>query len=340
MRWARSAPWSAWASRSGRRWAVSWWHTRRGWILVNLPLGLLAFALLRRRVPRDEVLPGAQRVELAQPLLWAGGLAGLMLALTRGPEHGWGERLSLMLAGAGASLLAAFMLVQQRSKHPLMPLRLVRGPLGWAVTLTFLGQLLSVSVGFSLPLVLEGLAGMSAARSGAWLAVLPGAALLCAPLAGRWADRWGAHRLTVAGMGLTALGLAWLSQLGAWIGGWPLAGALAMVGVGQGLFAVPNASALLSLVPPESLGLASGLQGTTRNLGIASGVAVTGALLSARYLALAGAPLALGAVNPLDHAAFATAASETYGLFAFVAAGAAALAWRVRAPARAPGAIG
>ena len=193
-----------------------------------------------------------------------------------------------------------------------------------------------MSVGFSLPLVLEGLAGMSGARSGAWLAVLPGAALLCAPLAGRWADRWGAHPLTVGGMLLTALGLAWLSQLGSSLGGWPLAGALAMVGVGQGLFAVPNASALLSLVPPESLGLASGLQGTTRNLGIASGVAVTGALLTARYLALAGAPLALGSVNPLDQAAFATAVSETYGLFAFVAVGAAALAWRVRVPARVP----
>ena len=304
-------------------------------VLVNLPLGLLALLLLRRRVPHDGAPAEAPRVELLQPLLWAGGLAGLMLALTRGPEHGWGERWVLMLAVAGVLLLVAFLAVQQRSKHPLMPLRLVKGPLGWAVTLTFLGQLLSVSVGFSLPLVLEGLAGMSAARSGAWLAVLPGAALLCAPLAGRWADRWGAHRLTVSGMLLTALGLAWLSQSGGSVGGWSLAGALAMVGVGQGLFAVPNASALLSLVPPESLGLASGLQGTTRNLGIASGVAVTGVLLTARYHALAGLPLALGAASPLDRPAFATAASETYGLFAIVAAAAAALAWRVRAPARA-----
>jgi len=308
------------------------------WIfLVNLPLGLLAFWLLRRRVPRDPPRADAHPVPAVQPLLWAGALAALMLALTRGPEHGWADPRGLALVAAGLILLVVFLLEQRRSAQPLMPLRLVTGPLGGAITLTFLGQLLSVSVGFSLPLVLEGLAGMSAARSGAWLAVLPGAALLCAPLAGRWADRWGAHRLTVAGMLLTALGLAGLARLGPSLGGWPLAGSLVLVGVGQGLFAVPNASALLSLVPAESLGLASGLQGTARNLGIASAVAVTGALLTARYHALAGLPLALGA-HPLDSPAFAVAASETYGLFALLAVAAAALAWRVRAPARAPGA--
>ncbi len=310
------------------------------WIfLVNLPLGLLAFWLLRRRVPRDAPVSETHRFEFVQPLLWAGGLAGLMLALTRGPEHGWSEPFGLLLAGAGALLLTAFLMLQRAAKRPLMPLHLVSGPLGGAITLTFLGQMLSVCVGFSLPLVLEALGGMTAARSGAWLAVLPGAALLCAPLAGRWADRWGARRLTVAGMLLTALGLAWLSRLGPSVHGWPLAGALVMVGVGQGLFAVPNASALLSLVPAESLGLATGLQGTTRNLGIASGVAVTGALLTGRYHALAGVPLALGANGPFDRGAFATAASETYGLFALVAVAAAGLAWLVRAPqgARAAG---
>ena len=305
------------------------------WIfLVNLPLGLLAYGLLRRRVPRDHITPDASAWDGRQPLLWAGALVGVMLALTRGPERGWSDPGVLLFGSAGVLLGMTFLAVQGRTKHPLMPLHLVTGPLGGAITLTFLGQLLSVSVGFSLPLVLETLGGMTPARSGAWLAVLPGAALLCAPLAGRWADRWGAHRLTVAGMLLTAIGLAWLARLGESVAGWPLAGALALVGTGQGLFAVPNASALLSLVPPESLGLASGLQGTMRNLGIASGVAVTGALLTARYHTLAGVPLALRASAPFDREAFAAAASEAYGLFAVVAVGAAALAWRVRASQR------
>jgi len=162
--------------------------------------------------------------------------------------------------------------------------------------------------------------------------VLPGAALLCAPLAGRLADRFGSHRLTVSGMALSALGLAWLSRLGAQVAGWPLAGALTLLGVGQGLFAVPNASALLSLVPAESLGLASGLQGTTRSLGIAAGVAFTGAFMTGRYHLLSGATLSLGSHAPLDRGAFAIASQQTYALLAGVAVLAAGLASRVRVP--------
>jgi len=303
------------------------------WIfLINLPLGLLASWLLRRRVPADAPAPGAGRLPVAPPLLWATGLAALMLALTRGPEHGWTDPAVLGFGAAGVIALSTFLAVQGRGGEPLLPLRLVAGPLGGAVTLTFLGQLLTVGVGFSLPLVLEELGGMSAARSGAWLAVLPGAALLCAPLAGRLADRLGSHRLTVTGMVLSALGLAWLSRLGAQVAGWPLAGALTLLGVGQGLFAVPNASALLSLVPAESLGLASGLQGTTRSLGIAAGVAFTGAFLTGRYHVLSGATLNLGAHAPLDRGAFAVASHQTYALLAGVALLAAGLATRVRVP--------
>src|SRR5206468_3343465 len=144
-------------------------------------------------------------------------------------------------------------------------------------------QLLSVSVGFHMPLVLEEIGGFSAARSGAWLAVLPLSALVCAPLAGRLADRLGPRTLTTTGMLLTAAGLWALARLGAMPAGVQLAAGLALVGFGQGLFAVPNASALLSLVPPQRLGLASGLQGTSRNLGITAGIALTGALVTARY---------------------------------------------------------
>ena len=310
-------------------------HASWRWIFfLNLPLGLLAWWLLQQRVLPDPVTPGAAKVDLVQPALWASGLAALMLALTRGPESGWTDALVLGGAAAGVLLLVAFFAVQSRSSDPLLPLDLVVGPLGAAVSLTFLGQLLSVSVGFHMPLVLEETGGLSAAQSGAWLAVLPLAALFCAPVAGRLADKLGARTLTVTGMALTAFGMWLLANLGVMPAGAKLAAGLTLIGIGQGLFAVPNASALLSLVPPERLGLASGLQSTTRNLGLAAGVAFTGAMVTARYHAHAGSPLHLGALGGVDRGAFVLATHEAFTALAVLGLFATWLAWRVRARQR------
>ena len=318
------------------------------WIfLVNLPLGLLAFMMLRRRVPRDAATGGAHGIPVVPTLLWALGLAALMLALTRGAERGWATPMVGALVAVGAVLLAAFALTQRRggtaprsATPPLLPLDVVTGPLGAALTLTFLGQALSVSVGFHLPLVMEALGGWSPARAGAWLAILPGAALLCAPAAGRFADRIGTRPLTVAGMLLTALGFVVLAQMNAGLPALPLAAGMVLVGVGQGLFAIPNATALLSLVPPARLGLASGLQGTSRNLGIASGVAITGAVVLARYRSLSGTTLALGGPSPVDAEALRQATQQAFAGLAVLALVAAALAWRAGDTRRPAGAAG
>jgi MFS family permease len=312
------------------------------WIfLVNLPLGVLAWNLLQRRVPADPTPSTSRRPAGAPvpsalfgfgvaPLAWAVALAALTLAVTRGPESGWTDSLVLGSAAAGAVLLALFFASQRSATEPLLPLDLVRGPLGAAVSLTFLGQVLSAGVGFHMPLVLEETGGFSPARSGAWLSVLPLAALFCAPVAGRLADRIGPRTLTTVGMVLTAAGLWLLANLGALPAGARLATGLALVGVGQGLFAVPNASALLSLVPPDRLGLASGLQGTTRNLGIAAGIALTGALVTARYHTHARASLRLARAGGLDHHAFVLSTREAFQALAVLALVSALLAWFAR----------
>ena len=308
-------------------------HASWRWIFfVNLPLGLLAWNLLQKRVPPDQPNVDAVALDGIPPLLWAGGLAGVMLALTRAPEHGLGDPFVLVAGIGGALLLTVFFVLQANSPRPMLPLDLLFGPLGGAVTLTFLGQLLSVSVGFLMPLVLEETGGLTAAQSGSWLAILPVAALFCAPLAGRLADRVGPRSLTVTGMALTAVGLGLLSRLGVMPAGMSLVLGLMLIGIGLGLFAVPNASALLSLVPPERLGIATGLQGTTRSLGIATGIALTGALATLRYHTHAHAELHLGVPGGVDRMAFVLATRDTFFGLALLAVVAAWLAWRVRTP--------
>jgi EmrB/QacA subfamily drug resistance transporter len=299
-------------------------HLSWRWIfLVNLPIGLVAQWQLWSRVPPDG--PG-QRTTLSLPaaVLWSGALVALMLALSRGPAHGWGDAHVWPLLAVAAALLAGFAWDEARSAHPLLPLDLLRGPLGVATTLTMLVNGLGITVGFHLPLYLEEVVGLDAEHTGRWLALMPLLALVLAPLAGRWSDRFGARPLLVAGTLTMAIGFGVLARLGVpthpgHVPGVVLGGLL-LIGVGMGVFSVPNSSAALGSVPAERLGLASGLQATMRNLGISAGAAAMAAIVASRYAAHGGGLLAASAgsraARPL---AFALATRDAYLAMAAVA---------------------
>lgn len=308
-------------------------HFSWRWIFfLNLPLGVLAWLLLRARVPADPAPRPGGALDVAGALAWCVALVALMLGLSRGPAAGWRAASVWPLFPIAAAALAAFVAIERRveargAMPPLLPIRLLAGPLGVAVFLTLTGQALSIAVGFHLPLYLEEVLGFDALKSGSWLAVLPVAALLCAPLAGALADRLGTRPLAAFGMALTAVGLWLISHVGVAPHPAQLIGGMVLVGVGQGLFAVPNSSALLSTVPAGQLGIASGLQATTRNLGIATGAAVMAALVATRYAAQGGGPLGAGGSGAGHRLAFAAATHDAYLVWAAVAGGAAVLAW-------------
>lgn len=301
------------------------------WIfLVNLPIGALALWQLRTRVPADGPPRKDVRLGLESGAAWTCSLVCLMLALSRGPEHGWGSKGAWTLFGMTGLALAAFALLERRSQNPLLPVALLRGPLGATATLTLLGQALSIAVGFHLPLYFEEVLGFDAAKAGRWLAVLPVVALFMAPAAGRWSDRFGARGLSMAGLALAAAGFVMLSRLGLDPRPLQIVGGMAMVGAGLGLFTVPNSSALLSTVPASQLGIASGLQATMRNLGIAGGAAGAAALVASRYSRGRNSPLAAGG---LDREALVGATHELFLALAVVAVAGMALAW-ARSPRR------
>ncbi len=294
-------------------------HFSWRWIfLMNLPLGVIAWFLLRARVPADVPNPNAPALDARAAALWCGALVSLMFALSRGPVLGWSQPLVLGAFGAGAALLLAFSAAESRAKAPMLPLPLVLGPLGAAVLLTMLAQGMTVALGFHLPLYLMRVRGLDAQAAGVWSMALPVAALFFAPTAGRLADKVGARVLTTLGMAMTAAGFFALAGLGVQADRWRMLLGLAAVGAGQGLFTVPNASALLSLVPREQLGIASGLQNTTRYLGLSAGAAFMGAMLASRYAAHAGRALE-SATGAVDRAAFATATHDAYLVLAGVA---------------------
>lgn len=295
------------------------------WIFViNLPVGLAAWALLRARVPDDRPAPGVAGPDTLSTASWCGALATGLFALSRGPVRGWGSTEVLLWIGASILASGLFLARQRALADPLLPLAALRGTLGGALTLTLVAQAIGASVGFQLPLYLENVLGWAPDRSGRWFGVLPFAALLIAPQAGRLADRLGPRLLTTSGMALTAFGLWWLGGLGLREDTVRLAVGLAAIGVGQGLFAVPNTSLVMSQVSGARLGLAAGLQGTARSVGIASGAA----LMAAFIASLTHEASVTGAMDASQRLAFATATAGAFRCAAAVAlAGALLAAW-------------
>ena len=131
-------------------------HLSWRWIfLVNIPLGILARWMLQRRVPADRPHGPRPDLNMAGALAWCGALVALTLGLSTGPSHGWGAPTVWPAFATGAALLAAFVVVESRARDPLLPVSLLRGPLGITALLTLIGNALSISVGFHLPLYLE-----------------------------------------------------------------------------------------------------------------------------------------------------------------------------------------
>jgi MFS family permease len=106
--------------------------------------------------------------------------------------------------------------------------------------------------------------------------------MIVAPISGTLSDRYDSRYISSMGMGLISLGIFLLSRLGFDSPNSYIITALAITGLGSGLFQTPNNSAIMGCVPGNRRGIASGMLATMRNMGMVLGVAVSGALFSSR----------------------------------------------------------
>ena len=260
------------------------------WVLfVNVPIGvaLLAAAAMSLTESRADTRP---TLDIAGAVTVTGGLALLVYGIVSTDTHSWGSPTTVLTLLGGAALLAAFVVIETRVAHPLVPLRVFRrrsiaAANGIAVTI---GAAL-FGLFFFLSLFLQQVNGYSPLRAG--LAFLPAAlSTMTAALAGtRLVARIGVRRQLLLGPLLAASGLFWLSQLSAGDGYFAhVFGALVLTGVGMGLSFVPMTIAATADVPVHEAGLASGLINTTRQVGGAVGLAVMATVATGAASAAAG----------------------------------------------------
>lgn len=282
--------------------AIGGWLVSLDWrwiFFVNLPVGLLTLAFLARTPPSPRRPAPFDAVGQATAVIAMGALVyGAIEAGAQGP--GAAPVWSAFVLAAVA--LAVFVGSQRRGAHPMVPAGLLRprnARIAMAVGFTFM-------VGyFGLPFVaslyLQQQRGLSAAATGVAFLPMMLTGLVLTPFSARLVARFGARAMIVTGLATMALGLAAVAALPDSAPVPAMAALMALVGLGGPFVAPPVAAVLLSSVPGELAGTASGVFNTSRQLGGALAVAVFGTLLAQAPSFMAGmrASLALAAAISL-----------------------------------------
>jgi EmrB/QacA subfamily drug resistance transporter len=252
------------------------------WIfLINLPLGLLCLWIVRRFVAESKD-PRAPRVDVPGLATLTGGLFLLVYGLLRGNDEGWSSAPIVASLGAAAALLCAFVAVEARVAHPMLPLRFFRNPSFTGAQVAAFGISASLfAMWFYMTLYLQQILGLSAIEAG--LVYVPGT-LLNFLVAGSMASvgqKVSGRVLIAAGLALVGAGQALLTLLGVDSSWWLFLPGLLVAMVGTGILNPTISHVALSSAPPEQSGLAAGVNDMFRQAGIAVGVAALGALVPA-----------------------------------------------------------
>jgi len=261
------------------------------WIfLINLPLGAAALWITRAKVVESRD-PAARRVDIAGQVTLAAALFLLVLGFLQANEEGWTSAIVLGSLGAAAVLLAAFVAIERRVREPMLPLTLFRNP-------SFTGaQIAAFAISGSLfavflyaTIYLQQVLGLSAIEAG--LVYLPGTMvnLVVAGATAQLGEKVSAKAMIVTGLGLVAAGMVLMAGGVDPDASWTaiLPGMLVAM-VGTGLFNPSVIAVALGSVSEHQSGLASGVNDTFRQAGIAIGVAALGALVPAAA-AFGGSP--------------------------------------------------
>ncbi|WP_246134617.1 MFS transporter [Nitrospirillum amazonense] len=270
-----------------------------GWraiFLVNLPLGGLALLLAWRALPADRGPADREpadrmssssdrpRFDAAGTVLLGGTLALYALAMTLGRGH-WGV-LNLALLAAAVAGAGLFALVEARVASPLVRLGLLRDPVvgpglaGSGAVATVMATTFVVG-----PFYLVRAVGLSPAGVGLVMSAGPLMSALAGVPAGRLVDRFGAARVSVAGLaamvaGAVLMALAGLGPQGPTCGVAAYVGSIAVLTAGYALFQAANNTAVMSGVPPDRRGVVSGILNLARNLGLITGASALGAVFA------------------------------------------------------------
>jgi MFS family permease len=255
---------------------------------VNVPVGVFGTIWAYRRL-HDNGERHRGRIDWWGNITFAVGLSSVLIAITSGIQPrgghptGWQSPFVLATLVAGIALLIAFVVIESRVAEPMIRLSLFRiRAFSAGNTATLAAALAQGGLQFMLIIWLQGiwlpLHGYDYADTPLWAGVfmlpLTAGFLVAGPAAGALSDRFGARGIASVGMLLFGLSFVGLLLLPINFSYWAFALLIALNGIGSGMFAAPNTSAIMGSVRPGERGVVSGMRATFQNSGTALSIGV------------------------------------------------------------------
>jgi EmrB/QacA subfamily drug resistance transporter len=251
------------------------------WIFyVNVPIGAAALAITLLRVDESRN-PRAHRPDWAGFVVFSAGLAALVYGLIESQREGWGAAQVVGPLAASAALIAIFVAIEARSKEPMLDRALLRvrtfgGGLlaAWAISAALFALFTYIV------LYMQNSLGLSAVQTGVRFLPLTVAIFVTAGIAGRLTSHVPRRLLIAPGFVLIGVGILLMRGLTPSSGWTHLLAGMVVAGLGGGLVNTPLVSTAVGVVEPARAGMASGINSTLRQVGIATGVAGLGTILA------------------------------------------------------------
>jgi EmrB/QacA subfamily drug resistance transporter len=255
------------------------------WIFfVNVPVGIATFLFSARLIPESRDEHAEQNYDVAGAVTVTGGLMALVYAIVDAQDAGWGSTKTLGFFTLAAALLVAFVLIELRTKAPLVRLSIFRTrSLLTANIAMFLAMSGMFAMFFFNTLYIQRVLGYGPLEAG--VAFLPFSAgiMISAGIASQFAPRLGVRPVAAAGFILSAAGLVLLTQLpvdGSYVTN--VLPAIALSSLGMGAVFMPLTLIATTGLEDADQGLASGLFNTSQQIGGALGLAVLSTLATSK----------------------------------------------------------
>jgi EmrB/QacA subfamily drug resistance transporter len=264
-------------------------HISWNWIFyVNVPIGVLAVIAALVVVPESRDTSHEQRLDVPGLLTSGIGLLALVYALIEGHQYGWTSARIVGLFVVAAVALTAFVLLELHQRLPMLDLTLFRnGTFLGANIVAILVTLAMFGIFVFFPIYMQSFRGWSPIQAGAALLPWTLMVVIFAPIAGKLSDRIGSRWLMAGGMTVVAVCCLLLSTVTLHSTFWHMLPAFLLGGLGMSFVMTPMSAAAMGAAPVAKAGVASGVLNTFRQVGVALGIALTGAIVANRAAAAA-----------------------------------------------------